>query len=76
MSDAYILDIILLMQTFTLRAMSKNVRITEDYRKILDSVKGLEEQIKWTLENNPSTLEELALMVSPTPYRCSLAHHC
>ena len=75
MSDAYILNIILLMQAFTLRHTSKNVRIMEDYQKILDSVKGLEEQIKWILENDPSAIDHLASMVSPTPCLCSLAHH-
>src|SRR6266851_5210170 len=74
-SHAYILNIILLMQAFTLRHTSKNVCIMEDYQKILDSVKGLEEQIKWILENDPSAIDHLASMVSPRPCLCSLAHH-
>jgi hypothetical protein len=55
------------MQTFTPRHTSKNDRITENYEKILDSIKGLGDQIKWTLENNSDAINDLAWMVSRIP---------
>ena len=55
------------MQACALRSNSKTDRITENYQKILDSIKGLEEQIRWTLENDSGAINDLASMVSPRP---------
>ena len=66
-SDSSILNIILLMQVCALRSNSKIDHITENYQKILDSIRGLKEQIRWTLENDSGAINDLASMVSPRP---------
>ena len=55
-----------------LRSNAKTEHITEDYRKILDSIKGLKEQIRWTLEYCPGAINDVASMVShiPTRFQC------